>query len=296
MTARQLIAYVRNWAGDKLPKDDQVNLSDRLEKAKRERLALRQRDPLVLGQVRETHHADAPVDAPTDADVEATLRPALHDAGEPIRLDDYRPVKLSEFAATFNPPRHSTDHTLDDWMVKAHREEQLREERLHGLYELITREREERFTIDLTDERVGSAPAEEPEEEVVLILDPAPSDPSPSTALPRRTPLVQAPARREIDPRFEQYARRVLEPADTGRPAAEPTPQEQPMNRYRSLNAAQPTPTAGWRGRRHARQKTAAPRAAQHLCPQCGSIARIDIHDPFRGRLHLSCNVCFKTW
>jgi hypothetical protein len=34
----------------------------------------------------------------------------------------------------------------------------------------------------------------------------------------------------------------------------------------------------------------------EHVCPQCGSTARIDIHDPVRGRIHLSCDSCFKMW
>jgi hypothetical protein len=39
------------------------------------------------------------------------------------------------------------------------------------------------------------------------------------------------------------------------------------------------------------------PRAdGEHTCPQCGAKARIDIHDPMRGRIHLSCNSCFKMW
>jgi hypothetical protein len=36
--------------------------------------------------------------------------------------------------------------------------------------------------------------------------------------------------------------------------------------------------------------------AAEHLCPQCGALARTDIHDPIRGRIHLSCDSCFKMW
>ena len=34
----------------------------------------------------------------------------------------------------------------------------------------------------------------------------------------------------------------------------------------------------------------------EHTCPQCGATARIDIHDPMRGRIHLSCDSCFKMW
>ena len=34
----------------------------------------------------------------------------------------------------------------------------------------------------------------------------------------------------------------------------------------------------------------------EHTCPQCGALARIDIHDPLRGRIHLSCDSCFKMW
>jgi hypothetical protein len=34
----------------------------------------------------------------------------------------------------------------------------------------------------------------------------------------------------------------------------------------------------------------------EHTCPQCGARARIDIHDPMRGRIHLSCDSCFKMW
>ena len=36
--------------------------------------------------------------------------------------------------------------------------------------------------------------------------------------------------------------------------------------------------------------------AAEHVCPQCGAAARIDIHDPMRGRIHLSCDSCYKMW
>ena len=34
----------------------------------------------------------------------------------------------------------------------------------------------------------------------------------------------------------------------------------------------------------------------EHNCPQCGAKANIDIHDPMRGRIHLSCDSCFKMW
>lgn len=34
----------------------------------------------------------------------------------------------------------------------------------------------------------------------------------------------------------------------------------------------------------------------EHLCPQCGAAARVDIHDPMRGRIHLSCDSCYKMW
>ena len=34
----------------------------------------------------------------------------------------------------------------------------------------------------------------------------------------------------------------------------------------------------------------------EHLCPQCGAKAHVDIHDPLRGRVHLSCDNCFKMW
>ena len=33
-----------------------------------------------------------------------------------------------------------------------------------------------------------------------------------------------------------------------------------------------------------------------HTCPQCGATAHVDIHDPLRGRIHLSCDNCFKMW
>lgn len=35
---------------------------------------------------------------------------------------------------------------------------------------------------------------------------------------------------------------------------------------------------------------------ASRECPACGAPARIDIHDPVRGRMHLSCNSCYKMW
>ncbi|HUP76786.1 MAG TPA: hypothetical protein VM282_27370 [Acidimicrobiales bacterium] len=39
------------------------------------------------------------------------------------------------------------------------------------------------------------------------------------------------------------------------------------------------------------------PRAdAEHRCPQCGAVASVDIHDPMRGRVHLSCDSCFQMW
>ena len=34
----------------------------------------------------------------------------------------------------------------------------------------------------------------------------------------------------------------------------------------------------------------------EHTCPQCGARASLDIHDPMRGRIHLSCDSCFKMW
>ena len=34
----------------------------------------------------------------------------------------------------------------------------------------------------------------------------------------------------------------------------------------------------------------------EHTCPQCGTMASLDIHDPMRGRIHLSCDSCFKMW
>ena len=34
----------------------------------------------------------------------------------------------------------------------------------------------------------------------------------------------------------------------------------------------------------------------EHTCPHCGARASIDIHDPMRGRIHLSCESCFKMW
>ena len=34
----------------------------------------------------------------------------------------------------------------------------------------------------------------------------------------------------------------------------------------------------------------------EHICPQCGAKANVDIHDPMRGRVHLSCDSCFKMW
>jgi len=34
----------------------------------------------------------------------------------------------------------------------------------------------------------------------------------------------------------------------------------------------------------------------EHTCPDCGARASVDIHDPMRGRIHLSCDSCFKMW
>lgn len=33
-----------------------------------------------------------------------------------------------------------------------------------------------------------------------------------------------------------------------------------------------------------------------HLCPRCGGEARVDIADPGRAQIHLSCDSCFKMW
>ena len=45
------------------------------------------------------------------------------------------------------------------------------------------------------------------------------------------------------------------------------------------------------------RDEIRLPRAdGEHSCPNCGAQARIDIHDPMRGRIHLSCDSCFKMW
>lgn len=285
-----------------------MNLSDRLEQAKRDRLALRQRERLVLGGLDEAASGEQ-VD-PGQADPPSMrMAPAPHfslrdgaddeiDLVEPIRLDDYRPVDLSSFDATFNPVNRAADFSLDDWMVRAHEEEQLREARLRGLYDLITSEREQRFTLDLTDDdgepTVYAAASRQDSEDAFTYRD---ANDTPVGALPRREPLDIEPLRRVVDPRFEQYARRHAAPLANEPVTAPSPPEEVRMNRYTLRNAAQPAPMARRRGRKHSRrQKDMAPRPTQHLCPQCGSVARIDIHDPFRGRLHLSCNVCFKMW
>ena len=45
------------------------------------------------------------------------------------------------------------------------------------------------------------------------------------------------------------------------------------------------------------RDEIRLPRADdEQTCPHCGSRARVDIHDPMRGRIHLSCESCFKMW
>jgi hypothetical protein len=45
------------------------------------------------------------------------------------------------------------------------------------------------------------------------------------------------------------------------------------------------------------RDETPLPRVEdEHNCPQCGAKANVDIHDPMRGRIHLSCDSCFKMW
>ena len=136
--------------------------------------------------------------------------------------------------------------------------------------------------------------------EAVIYLDGAPSAPADLEALPRRKRIDREPVQREIDPRFEQYARRIVQPLAGLEPVTyEPQLQlqEESMNRYATRTASPPAPMMRRRGRKRARKlKNAAPQGVPHLCPQCGSIARIDIHDPFRGRLHLSCNACFKMW
>jgi hypothetical protein len=34
----------------------------------------------------------------------------------------------------------------------------------------------------------------------------------------------------------------------------------------------------------------------ERSCPSCGGTARVDIYDPWRGLLHMSCDSCFRMW
>jgi hypothetical protein len=38
------------------------------------------------------------------------------------------------------------------------------------------------------------------------------------------------------------------------------------------------------------------PTTAERTCPSCGGEARVDIYDPWRGLLHMSCDACFRMW
>jgi hypothetical protein len=45
------------------------------------------------------------------------------------------------------------------------------------------------------------------------------------------------------------------------------------------------------------RTKSASdPTTAERTCPSCGGEARVDIYDPWRGLLHMSCDACFRMW
>jgi hypothetical protein len=57
-----------------------------------------------------------------------------------------------------------------------------------------------------------------------------------------------------------------------------------------------PAATENWL-RAEGATETRLPRVDdEHTCPQCGAKASLDIHDPMRGRIHLSCDSCFKMW
>ena len=63
----------------------------------------------------------------------------------------------------------------------------------------------------------------------------------------------------------------------------------------RGLSARQET-LANIAAARRAADRLTEPAVGRQYCERCGSDARIDIHDPFRGRMHLSCHTCYRMW
>jgi hypothetical protein len=86
--------------------------------------------------------------------------------------------------------------------------------------------------------------------------------------------------RRMVDA-TQQYPRITFGPIDLRDEVIAP-PAEEPAPLFRDSTVEAPAPL---------------PRAdSEHRCPQCGAVANLDIHDPMRGRVHLSCDSCFKMW
>lgn len=85
--------------------------------------------------------------------------------------------------------------------------------------------------------------------------------------------------RRMVDA-TQQHPRITFGPIDLRDEVIAPIEEPAPLFRDPSAEAAAPLPRAD----------------AEHRCPQCGAVANVDIHDPMRGRVHLSCDSCFKMW
>lgn len=52
----------------------------------------------------------------------------------------------------------------------------------------------------------------------------------------------------------------------------------------------------GWLAWAKRTKGSSDPTTADRTCPSCGGEARVDIYDPWRGLLHMSCDACFRMW
>lgn len=250
-----------------------MSLSQRLEQAARER------------QARAAHPSSLePMTPPAQRKIELAsleLIDGCADDAEVVRfvapLPEHRPLaehleQLGALSARWERPVvERIDHHLhvvpaaDDLIDLTEAETEpadTREAQLASLYEIIAAERRNR---GLTDPEPAQTAGGLPRRTPTVRLRFADAEPTPAVAGP------------------QLFARPAADVATAG--AAAPATTERA--------SIPPRPTLGMRRLRAKSQGRTVP---VHECPGCGAAARVDIHDPFRGRMHLSCPSCYRMW
>jgi hypothetical protein len=238
------------------------------------------KDVAVVRVARPARPAPAPKPLPATWErpvVDRIADYARHSASHLQRIPDYSydtfPGAPAEADATGPATSSSADINLDSWTIADTKTVEDRQAQLESLYDIIAAERRQRGLSDpepVYDASARALPRRRP-------AGPRAAKATTSAEAPQRSTTEAAPAERPL-----AVAETPAASADA--PAAAPSvkrprgPQRQTL-RMRMLRAQS-------QGRiRHT-----------HTCPSCGGTARIDIHDPFRGRIHLSCSACFRMW